>query len=172
MLTPKPPIWDVNDFSVVDLSIGTGENRVNSQNFWDSRVRFGSRSFEFVDISKKTDWVKRGTLAVGRNIAMDVALIRIARELRLSGSAEGNLKTSIITGDLGLLAIFQYIVKEWRDEGSGETLVSYEWPPGSEIYQKSLAFHGMDIALDPVGGKSVMPASAAALLQELLIFAD
>jgi len=38
MLTPKPPIWDVNDFSVVDLSIGTGENRVNSQNFWDSRV--------------------------------------------------------------------------------------------------------------------------------------
>ena len=118
--------------------------------FFGGRIRFGSRSFDFADISKKADWVKRGTLAVGRNIAMDVALMRVARELRLSSSAQGTLKTSIITGDLGLLAIFQYIVKEWRDEESGRTLVSYEWPPDSEIYRDSRAFHGMGIAHDPV----------------------
>ncbi|CAN2173363.1 hypothetical protein MCEMRE130_00110 [Candidatus Nanopelagicaceae bacterium] len=140
--------------------------------FFGGRIRFGSRSFDFADISKKVDWVKRGTLAVGRNIAMDVALMRVARELRLSSSAQGTLKTSIITGDLGLLAIFQYIVKEWRDEESGRTLVSYEWPPDSEIYRDSRAFHGMDIAHDPVDIDSSNTSDADWLLRELLIFSE
>ena len=140
--------------------------------FFGGRIRFGSRSFDFADISKKADWVKRGTLAVGRNIAMDVALMRVARELRLSSSAQGTLKTSIITGDLGLLAIFQYIVKEWRDEESGRTLVSYEWPPDSEIYRDSRAFHGMGIAHDPVDIDSSNTLDADWLLRELLIFSE
>lgn len=140
--------------------------------FFGGRIRFGSRSFDFADISKKADWVKRGTLAVGRNIAMDVALMRVARELRLSSSAQATLKTSIITGDLGLLAIFQYIVKEWRDEESGRTLVSYEWPPDSEIYRDLRAFHGMDIAHDPVDIDSSNTSDADWLLRELLIFSE
>jgi len=140
--------------------------------FFGGRVRFGSRSFEFADISKKADWMKRGTLAVGRNMAMDVALIRVARELRLSGSAQSNLKTSIITGDLGLLAIFQYIVKEWRDEESGKTFVNYEWPPDSEIYRDSRAFHGMEIAHDPADVDSANASDADWLLRELLIFSE
>jgi hypothetical protein len=140
--------------------------------FFGGRVRFGSRSFEFTDISKKAEWMKRGTLAVGRNIAMDVALIRVARELRLSGSAQSKLKTSIITGDLGLLAIFQYIVKEWRDEQTGKTLVSYEWPPDSEIYRDSRPFHGMEVAHDPEEASPGNSIDADWLLRELLIFSE
>jgi len=140
--------------------------------FFGGRVHFGSRSFEFADISKKADWARRGTLAVGRNIAMDVALIRMARELRLSNSSHSSLKTSIITGDLGLLAIFQYIVNEWRDKESGKTVVNYEWPPDSEIYRDSRPFHGFDIAVDPTEVSSINPLNAGRLLQELLSFTD
>jgi len=140
--------------------------------FFGGRVRFGSRSFEFTDISKKAEWMKRGTLAVGRNIAMDVALIRVARELRLSGSAQSKLKTSIITGDLGLLAIFQYIVKEWRDEQTGKTLVSYEWPPDSEIHRDSRPFHRMEVAHDPEEASPGNSIDADWLLRELLIFSE
>jgi hypothetical protein len=109
---------------------------------------------------------------VGRNIAMDVALIRMARELRLSNSSHSSLKTSIITGDLGLLAIFQYIVNEWRDKESGKTVVNYEWPPDSEIYRDSRPFHGFEIAGDPTEASSVNPLNAGRLLQELLNFTD
>lgn len=140
--------------------------------FFGGRVRFGTRSFEFADITKKSEWSRRGTLAIGRNIAMDVALIRVARELRLSRGPQSTLRTSIITGDLGLLAIFQYIQKEWRDEISGRTLVQYEWPPESEIFQDPRPFHGFDIVEDPKEDLPSIADSADWLVQELLVFSE
>lgn len=35
---PKPPVWVVSDFFVVDLTKETGENRVNSELFWEART--------------------------------------------------------------------------------------------------------------------------------------
>jgi len=140
--------------------------------FFGGRVRFGSRSFEFADITKKSGWKRRGTLAIGRNIAMDVALIRVARELRLSRGSQSTLRTSIITGDLGLLAIFQYIRKEWRDESSGRTLVKYEWPPESEIFLDPRPFHGFDIVEDPKEVPLSTEEPLDWLVQELLVFSE
>jgi hypothetical protein len=140
--------------------------------FFGGRVRFGSRSFDFADITKKPEWSRRGTLAIGRNIAMDVALIRVARDLRLSSGPQKALKTSIITGDLGLLAIFQYIVKEWREEATGLTLVKYEWPPDSEIFQDTRPFHASQIAEDPISYRSKDFEDVDWLVKELLVFAD
>jgi hypothetical protein len=140
--------------------------------FFGGRVRFGSRSFEFADITKKSEWKRRGTLAIGRNIAMDVALIRVARELRLSRGSQSTLRTSIITGDLGLLAIFQYIRKEWRDDSSGRTLVKYEWPPESEIFLDPRPFHGFDIVEDPKEVPLSTEEPLDWLVQELLVFSE
>lgn len=140
--------------------------------YFGGRIRFGSRSYDFAEITKKSEWSRRGTLAIGRNIAMDVALIRVARDLRLSNGPQKALKTSIITGDLGLLAIFQYIVKEWREESSGRSLVEYEWPPDSEIFQDSRPFHALDVVNDPNSDVSMEFDDADWLVQELLIFAD
>jgi len=140
--------------------------------FFGGRVRFGSRSFDFADITKKPEWSRRGTLAIGRNIAMDVALIRVARDLRLSSGPQKALKTSIITGDLGLLAIFQYIVKEWREEATGLTLVKYEWPPDSEIFQDARPFHASQIVEDPISYRSKDFEDVDWLVKELLLFAD
>ncbi len=139
--------------------------------YFGGRVRFGSRSFDFADIAKKSEWSRRGILAIGRNIAMDVALIRVARDLRLSSGPQKKLKTSIITGDLGLLAIFQYIVKEWREESTGQSLVQYEWPPDSEIFQDSRPFYAYDVVDDPKSGSSTESVDADWLVQELLVFA-
>jgi hypothetical protein len=140
--------------------------------FFGGRVHFGSRSFEFADITKKSEWSRRGILAIGRNIAMDAALIRVARELRLSRGPQSTLKTSIITGDLGLLAIFQYIQKEWRDETTGRTLVQYKWPPESEIFQDPRLFHGFNIVEDPTENVEAVAKSADWLVQELLEFSE
>ena len=140
--------------------------------FFGGRIRFGSRVFAFADITKKSEWSRRGTLAIGRNIAMDVALMRVARDLRLSSGPQSKLRTSIITGDLGLLAIFQYIVKEWREEATGENLVKYEWPPESDIYEDPRAFHAFELVEDPMRNQQSEANGSDWLIQELLGFAD
>jgi SNF2 family DNA or RNA helicase len=38
MRTSKPPVWVVSDFAVVDLTKESGENRVSSELFWESRT--------------------------------------------------------------------------------------------------------------------------------------
>ena len=139
--------------------------------FFGGRIRFGTRSFDFADITKKNEWSRRGILAIGRNIAMDVALIRIARELRLSRGQQGTLRTSIITGDLGLLAVFQYVQKEWRDESSGRLHVQYEWPPESEIFVDPRPFHGFNIFSDPNDDRSETK-SHDWIARELLLFSE
>ena len=138
--------------------------------FFGGRIRFQDKSFGFDEISKKKDWQRRGTLAIARNIAMDVALIRVARDLRLMGGKKMNPKTAIITGDLGLLALFQYITSENVLVAEGRTSVTYEWPPNSDFTHQSFIFQAAGIATDPMKLNFEKDFDDSWILQELMKF--
>lgn len=108
--------------------------------FFGGHIRFGTRIFRFSDIVKEIEWESKGLLAVGRNIAFDLFLISTARELRFTLAESKKLNTAIVTADIGILAILQYVIEERFDESLDQVYAFYKWPPSSDYYSNARLF--------------------------------
>jgi len=138
--------------------------------FFGGRIKHINKFYDFDEISKRNDWLNLGVLRIARNIAMDIALIRTARELRLSMGNSSKIKIAIITADRGLLAIYQYITKEFVQEENGKSMAIYRWPPESDMYLNRETFQKEEIRSEPIREESKLAISELAILKKLLEF--
>lgn len=138
--------------------------------FFGGRIKHINKFYDFDEISKRNDWLNLGVLRIARNIAMDIALIRTARELRLSMSTSSKIKIAIITADRGLLAIYQYITKEFVQEENGKSMAIYRWPPESDMYLNREIFQKAEIRSEPILQESKSVISELSILKKLLEF--
>ena len=138
--------------------------------FFGGRIKHINKFYDFNEISKRHDWLNLGVLRIARNIAMDIALIRTARELRLSMDNSSKIKIAIITADRGLLAIYQYITKEFVQEENGKSMAVYRWPPESDMYLNREIFQKEEIRSEPIRQESKSAVSELDILKKLLEF--